>query len=248
MGSKSWSKEELEFLEDRWGGTSIPQISKALGRTVNAIKLKARKIGLGSFINCGEYVTFNKFIKAIGYSGSYSYLEKRLIKLDFPIKHKKAINMRYKIIYLKDFWKWAEQHKQDISFAKFEKGILGEEPLWVQEKRKADLSNPSKLNHKRKWTKSEDNLLIEKTKSCRYTYKDLARDFNRTENAIKRRLYDLAVPYRPVPLNNHIKWTDEENMKMFELHKRGYDTYAIAQILNKTHLSICDRLKKIELI
>lgn len=245
MGAKSWSKEELELLEDKWGSVSIPQIAKLLGRTINSIKCKAYKIGPERFIDQGEYVTFNKFIKAIGYSGGYSYLEKRLLKLDFPMKHKKSIKLNYKVVYLKDFWKWAEKHKHDISFAKFERGMLGEEPSWVQEKRKADLSNPSKLNHNRKWTKSEDNLLIEKTKSCQYTYKDLARDFNRTENAIKRRLYDLAVPYRPVPLDTHIKWTDEENRKMFELHEKGYDTYAIARALNKTHLSICDRLKKV---
>ncbi|MFL0167688.1 hypothetical protein [Candidatus Clostridium helianthi] len=245
MGAKNWTKEEVGLLEDKWGSTPIPQIAKQLGRTIHSIKCKAYKIGLDTFIDCGEYVTFNKFTKAIGYGGSYGYLEKRLLKLDFPLKHKKSIKMRYKVVYIKDFWIWAEQHKQDISFAKFEKGMLGEEPDWVQEKRKADSSNPSKLNHNRKWTKAEDNLLIEKTKLCRYTYKDLARDFNRTENAIKRRLHDLAVPYRPVPLDTHVKWTDEENKKMFELHEKGYDTYAIAQALNKTHLSISDRLKKV---
>lgn len=245
MGAKNWTQEEVNILEDKWGTVSIPQIAKTLGKTVYAVKNKAFRMGLETFIDSGDYITFNKFIKAIGYGGNYSYLEKRLLKLDFPIKHKKYIKMNYKVVYLKDFWKWVEQHKQDISFAKFEKGILGEEPKWVEEKRKADFTNPSKLNHNRKWTRSEDNLLIEKTKLCRYTYKDLARDFNRTENAIKRRLYDLAVPYRPVPLDNHIKWTEEENQKMFELNKKGYDTYAIAKALNKTHLSICDRLKKV---
>ena len=65
---------------------------------------------------------------------------------------------------------------------------------------------------------------------------------------IKRRIYYLAVPYRPVPRNNHIKWTDEENRKMFELHDKGYDSYVIAKILGKTHLSICDRLKKVKVV
>lgn len=244
--AKAWSKEELELLEDKWGITPIPQIARLLNRTINSIRCKAQKIGLERFIDQGEYVTFNKFIKAIGYSKSYSYLEKRLMKIDFPMKHKKSVEMNYKVVYIKDFWKWAEKHKQDISFAKFEKGSLGEEPPWVVEKRKADLTNPSKVNNNRKWTKDQDNLLIEKTKSCKYTYKDLARDFNRTENAIKSRLYYLAVPYRPVPLDNHIKWTKEENRKMFELNTKGYDTYAIAIVLNKTHLSISDRLKKVD--
>ena len=242
---RTWTKEETEYLENSWGSTSIPRIAKKLNRSVNSIKCKAFKIGLQRFIDQGEYVTFNQFTKAIGY-GSYSYLEKRLRKLDFPIKLKASVKMKYKIVYIDDFWKWAEQHKHDISFAKFEKGMLGEEPAWVEAKRKADSKNPSKLAHNRKWTKEEDNLLIERLKAYKYTYADLSEEFNRTEAAVKRRIYDLAISYRPVPRSNHLKWTDEENKKMFELHDKGYDTYSIAKALGKTHLSICDRLKKVQ--
>ena len=243
---RSWSTEEVDYLEDKWGVTSITGIAKHLGRTINSVKCKAYKSGLQRFIDQGEYVTFNQFTKAIGYGGSYSYLEKRLRKLDFPIKLKASVKMRYKVVYIEDFWKWAEQHKQDISFAKFKKGMLGEEPAWVEEKRKADSKNPSKLAHNRKWTREEDNLLIERLKTYKYTYADLSEEFNRTEAAIKRRIYDLAISYRPVPRSNHSKWTDEENKKMFELHDKGYDTYSIAKALGKTHLSICDRLKKVQ--
>jgi hypothetical protein len=72
----------------------------------------------------------------------------------------------------------------------------------------------------------------------------LALEFNRTENAIKRRLYDLAVPYRPIPRDNHIKWSEEENKTMFDLNKKGYSTAVIAKILNKSQLTISDRLKE----
>ncbi len=249
MGSnRSWTKEETEYLEDKWGMTSITGIAKNLNRSINSVKCKAFKIGLQRFIDQGEYVTFNQFTKAIGYGGSYSYLEKRLRKLDFPVKLKASVNMKYKIIYINDFWEWAEQHKQDISFAKFEKGMLGEEPELEDVKRKADSKNPSKLSHNRKWTNAEDNLLIERLKSYKYTYSDLSEEFKRTEAAIKRRIYDLAISYRPVPRNTHLKWTDEENKKMFELHDKGYDTYSIAKALGKTHLSISDRLRKVQVV
>ena len=244
---RSWSTEEVDYLEDKWGVTSITGIAKHLGRTINSVKCKATKLGLQRFIDQGEYVTFNQFTKAIGYGGSYSYLEKRLRKLDFPIKLKASVKMRYKVVYIEDFWKWMEKHKQDISFAKFEKNSLGLEPEWVDKKRKADSKNPSKLAHNRKWTKEEDNLLIERLKAYKYTYADLSEEFNRTEAAVKRRIYDLAISYRPVPRSKHSKWTDEENKKMFELHDKGYDTYSIAKALGKTHLSICDRLKKVKI-
>ncbi len=71
----------------------------------------------------------------------------------------------------------------------------------------------------------------------------MSKDLRRTENAIKRRLYDLGVPYRPIPMDTHVKWTDEENNKMMELYKKGFDSYVIANILNKSQLSISDRIK-----
>ena len=88
-------------------------------------------------------------------------------------------------------------------------------------------------------------MIIGKTidEAAKITNKDIADELNRTQAAVKRRLYDLKVPYRPVPLDNHKKWTEEENMKMLDLYKKGYDCYSIATMLNKTNLSICDRLR-----
>lgn len=193
----------------------------------------------------GELLTFRQLLYGLGLESSYSWIKKKFIDNGLPTVMKTVINKKVLKVDLSKFWLWAENNKQLLNFAKFEKGSLGAEPVWAAKKREADKSNPTKRTHNKPWTKDEDKLLIEKTKSNRYTYKDLAKEFNRTECAIKRRLYDLEVPYRPVPLDTHIKWTKEENKKMFELHNKGYDTYAIALELNKTHLSICDRLKKV---
>ncbi|MFA1819025.1 hypothetical protein ACDX78_02275 [Virgibacillus oceani] len=43
---KKWSQEELDYLEDRWGVVSIKGIANKLGRSVNAVKLKAQRTGL----------------------------------------------------------------------------------------------------------------------------------------------------------------------------------------------------------
>lgn len=244
MGARTWTKEDMNYLEDSWGVKSIPTIAKNLNRTEGAIILKSQKLKLGSFVQAGELITISQLIKALGLFNSYSWIKEKYIKNGLPIVMKVVKEKRVAKVDLDKFWSWAKNNKQLLNFARFEDGALGVEPDWVKEKRKADKSNPSKTNN-RPWSKSEDNLLIEKTKSCRYTYKDLAKDFKRTECAIKRRLYDLAVPYRPTPLDTHIKWTNDENKLMFELYEKGYDTYAIAKVLNKTHLSISDRLKKV---
>lgn len=236
---KAWTTEEIDYLENKWGIVTVSYIAKKLGRTETSITLKAQRMKLGSRL-AGEYVTFNELLTALGLQGSYSWLREKYITINgLPVKKRG----KYLKIKIDDFWKWAEQHKQILNFSKFEKNSLGKEPSWVDEKRRADLSNPRKVSNNRPWTKEEDALLIQKTKSCRYTYKDLSKDLRRTENAVKRRLYDLGVPYRPVPMDTHVKWTDEENNKMMELYRKGFDTYVIANMLNKSQLSISDRIK-----
>ena len=243
---KKWTKEDTDYLLEHWGDTSKKSIAKVLGRSVTAIESKSARLGLSDFLHSGEYITFYQLVKILGHEGSYDYFLKRLLKLDFPIKEKQIIKKRYRIVYIKDFWKWSAKHKKDISFAKLEEGILGIEPDWVAEKRRSDKLNPGMMNHNRLWTKAEDEKLIFMCKSCRYTYGDIANELNRTETAVKRRLYDLKVPYRPVPRDNHVKWTDDENKKLMDMHIKGFSNYSIAKALGKTNLSINDRIRKLE--
>lgn len=243
MGNRVWTKEELNYLEDKWGNLSVSYIAKKLNRTERAVMVKAQKMKLGGFVQAGELLNLCQLIKALGLFNSYSWTKKKFLNNGLPRVTKIVLNKKVIKVDLDVFWKWAECHKQLLNFARFEKGNLGKEPSWVEEKRRADKSNPSKVSHNRAWSKEDDTLLISLTKTCKYTYKDLASRFNRTEAAIKRRLKDLNVPYRPVPLDNHVKWTDEEDNLMINLYNQGYDAYSIAKKLNKTHLSIPDRLR-----
>ena len=244
--NKIWTSEEVEFLRESWGNFSIPYICKALGRSKSAIQNKVTRLGLGYHFNNGNLITFNQLITALGLGSSYTLLRDKYSKAGLNIIYKTVNTRRIAKVDLDHFWKWAKDNKNILNFSKFEKGALGKEPTWVEEKRKADRLNPTKISHNRVWTKEDDNRLISKTKSCRYTYKDLAKELNRTENAIKRRLIDLGVPYRPIPLDCHTKWTTEEKENMIELHKKGYDTYTIAKILNKSQFGITEKLREVE--
>lgn len=244
--NKIWTSEEVEFLRESWGNFSIPYICKALGRSKSAIQNKVTRLGLGYHFNNGNLITFNQLITALGLGSSYTLLRDKYSKAGLNIIYKTVNTRRIAKVDLDHFWKWAKDNKNILNFSKFEKGTLGKEPTWVEEKRKADRLNPTKISHNRVWTKEDDNRLVSKTKSCRYTYKDLAEELNRTENAIKRRLIDLGVPYRPVPLDCHAKWTTEEKENMIELYKKGYDTYTIAKILNKSQFGITEKLREVE--
>lgn len=238
-----WTNEEEEYLRDNWGCKSVSCIAHKLNRTEGSVINKGQKLGLRAQVTQSDYITLNQLMNALGYKGSYSWWTSKYLKYGLPISYREFKVKKQRIVLIDDFWDWAEKHKNIVNFARFEKNSLGQEPAWVDAKRKRDISNPSRRAHNRCWTRAEDSLLESKLKLFRYSYAELAEEFNRTECAIKRRIYDLNIPYRPVGRDNHIKWTVAENTKMMELYYQGYDNYHIAKLLGKTELSISDRIK-----
>lgn len=82
-----WPIEQEKYLEDAWGEVSIPHIAKKLGRTVNAVKLKARKMGLKRHIHSGSYITLNQLFNALDISYNAFTLD-RWRRHGFPLRHK----------------------------------------------------------------------------------------------------------------------------------------------------------------
>lgn len=236
-----WSNEEVEFLEESWGNKSIPAIARKLDRSTNAVIKKAWKLGLGEQIASSNYVTFNQLIKELGYKGSYTWFFNKFKAHGCPIKSKKKLNRSYKVVNVDEFWKWAKNNKQILNFENFEEYALGKEPEWVKEKRFLDKKN--KLNNKKLWTKEEDNLLIAKVKSNKYTSADLAQEFGRSEQAINKRLIRLNCPYRPVKPIKKTGWGIEENNELRKLFLEGYSTASIAKILNKSEYTTLNKIK-----
>lgn len=239
---KRWNEDELNYLEEKWGQTSIPKIAKNLNRTIPAIKLKANQLGLGNHRYSRAEIPANQLFNALGYSYTPPNL-KRFKNLGLKIIIKATIEKKYYFINLEYFWKWAEKNKKALNFARFEEGALGQEPDWVDEKRKSDRLNPAKCNVNRKWTNSETQLLIQKTKNGNYTYFELAKEFNRTESAIKKRLIKIKVNYRPIQ-QDPMPWSNEDEKKLLDLFNKGYDKKSIAVVLNRSQLSIEGKLYK----
>ncbi|WP_052085720.1 Myb-like DNA-binding domain-containing protein [Clostridium sp. HMP27] len=248
MGSKNWTAEECSYLEDKWGIISIPTIAATLGRTVNAVKIKAQKIGLGRHLHSGTEITINELANALGKGTSYGWIADRWCRYGLPVKYKKSINKRYKVIDIDQFWKWAEKHKDIIDFSKFESNMLGKEPSWVEEKRKADIAA---ARYKRTpWTKDEDNTLISMLNAYKYNYSEISECLKRTEGAIKRRMLDLGLKQRPLKADNHVPWTDEEVGILVSLRMRGYSPEVISKKIGGTRsaLAVRGKLERMEMI
>ena len=136
----TWTPEEEQYLEDHWGTVSIPGIAKKLGRTVHAVKVRVARMGLGGMLGSGDYVTFNQLMLALTDNAqSYSYqMESWVRRRGFPIHTKRVDKCVWRVVYLDEFWKWAEQHRSFIDFSKLEPLALGAEPVWVPEQRRKD--------------------------------------------------------------------------------------------------------------
>ena len=209
--SKKWTSEEIDYLANNWGTVSIGNIAKKLGRSDTAITLKAQRIGLGAFLENGEYITLNQLIIAVtGSAGNYSYKNTSWVKnRGLPVRKKKVGKCYFRVVYIDDFWEWAEKNRSFIDFSKMTPLILGAEPEWVTEQRKKDFKSLP-IQRKDRWTKAEDSRLKVLLGQYKYTYAELSRMLGRTNGAIQRRCTDLGIKERPIKADTHgvsAKWT-----------------------------------------
>lgn len=222
MGNKRWSSEEETYLMEKWGTLSIPAIAKNLNRTVDSIKVRASRLHLGPALMGGEYVTFNQFILAItGGSRTYTYKKESWVKKrGLPIHTKKVVENRFKVIYLDEFWEWAEKNRSFIDFSKMEPLALGAEPAWVAQQRKIDAISYAN-QRKDPWTPQEDQRLTYLLKQHKYTYAELSREMRRSTGAIQRRCNDLGLKERPIRESPHNPWSDADLQMMAEMIRQG---------------------------
>lgn len=233
--NRNWTKKEESYLIENWGTISVKTMAKNLRRSENAILVRKCRLGLGAFLKNGEYITWNQLQVALGKerSGSGYKMISWVQNRNFPIHTKRVNDNSFKIVYLDEWWEWAEKNMDLLDFSKFEENILGEEPAWVKEKRKHDFEKSQKYI-KTPWTKTEDDKLLFLVSKQKYSYDDLSKMLRRTNGAIQRRLCDLGVKERPVRADNHTRWTDKDFFRLGELIKAGYGYDLIAEELGKS--------------
>ncbi len=97
--AKNWTKEEEKYLSDKWGVISVPAIAKNLNRTENAIIVRVQRLGLGAFLESGEYVSFNQLCNALGMEYKYkttSWIKNR----KFPVHTKRVKSNSFLVVYM----------------------------------------------------------------------------------------------------------------------------------------------------
>lgn len=239
---RNWTTEEKDLLEKYWGNKSVTTIAKKLNRSVNAINVMKNRLGLGAFLESGEYVTMHQLLLAIGITGGDGYKNKSWIEnRDFPVKRIRVESNKFKVVYIEDFWKWAEQNKAFLDFSKFDEYALGKEPEWVKQKRKDDFKRSIEIKSD-PWSCAEDSKLILLLNQYKFTCRELSQKLNRTEGAIIRRISELELVQRPIKEDNHRLYSDEDYFQLGELIKAGCKYEQIASELNRSVKAIRGRV------
>lgn len=242
--AKPYTQEEMDYIEDKFGTLSYKAIAKHLGRSENAIFLKAQRMGLGNpTMSMADKLTIVSLAQAI----NKEYTEVvNWEKYGLPVKKKRFRNKAVKVIAIKDFWNWAYENMNMLDFTKIEKFAIGPEPDWVEEKRNADYRKRFYIpfHHTTPWAKEEDALLEHLVK-LGSTYPEIMKRIKRSQGAIKRRLLDLKIKERPIRTNNHIKWTDEEIKCLVESIEKGISIEEIADTLGKTQGGTRGKLERL---
>lgn len=225
--ARNWTEEEKNYLAENWGQQTVPSLCKRLNRSKNGIIVMAQRLNLGAYYDSGDYITLHQLLLALGYTGSDGYKQKSWIEnRDFPVHKKRNDKSSVKVVYLEEFWEWAEKNQAFLDFSKFEEGALGLEAEWVKEKRKRDLRNTHSYT-KAPWTPEEDAYLKDLLKAHRFTYSEISKRLKRTDGAIQRRICDLGIKERPVKAENHTLWTEEQIANLGKMIKQGYNYEAI---------------------
>lgn len=226
---KTWTHEEENYLEENWGYKSVPAIAQQLGRSVNGIIVRARRLNLGPALLSGDYITLNQLVIAVTGHSVDSYLLISWVKnRNLPVHKRKVNNNSFRVVYIDEFWEWAKKNRSFIDFSKMEPLALGKEPEWVAAQRKKDFYSNA-LQRKDPWTQSEDDKLLRLLGEQKYGYKEISKILRRSEGAIQRRCLDLGTKLRPVKADNHgadSVWTDEHYRILSEGIRNG-DSYAL---------------------
>ena len=124
---KRWTPEDEEILCECWGTMTVAGLCKKLNRSKNAVMVKVNRLGLPPYLESGEYITMRQLILALGYSGSSdSYKIKSWIQnRGFPVRNKRHTKKVVRVVFLDEFWKWAEKNRSFLDFSKMEPLALG---------------------------------------------------------------------------------------------------------------------------
>lgn len=232
-----WPKEDLDYLEDKFGELDIKRIAKHLEKTPEAILIKARRLGLESITNASDRLNSKQLARVVGTDRKtiVRWINKHGLEASRKVLVKKRAFWRIKI---EDFWKWAEKHQELIKWSKFERNALGKEPKWVDAARKKHLLKPKREDEK--WT-TKENESLRMYWNLGKKPNEIAEILNRSSKAVLKRASRIGLSKRKIK----IPWQSIEVETLIKMKLEGYTDTQVAEELGRGVEGVTYRRRKL---
>lgn len=189
---KKWTKEDEDFLKEKWGYIPIEDIAFKLRRTIFSIKVKAIRMNLGSMLSNNENLTISEVSEILNISRDTIVGTWRNLGLKIEIL-KVSENQSYYIIDWDNLLKFLEENQNEWDSKNVEIFAFGYEPDWLVEKRKRDRIESPLLY--RRWTEA-DIENAEWLLKCNKNYEEIGQLLHRSPKAVQQMLLSRGHAYR----------------------------------------------------
>lgn len=138
MGKKTWTTEQVEKLCDLWGTKSYKSISRIVGHTEVAVRLKAKRLRLGAVKNASDYICAREISRIMGVD-VHTVTDYWIRKLGLPCRRIEGKNRTiYTMVRHDELIKFLENNQDIFDARRIEPYGLGCEPEWLHQKRLID--------------------------------------------------------------------------------------------------------------
>lgn len=138
MGKRTWTDKQIERLCNLWGTRDYKSISRMLGHTETAVRLKAKRLGLGAVRNASDYICAREISRIMGVD-VHTVTDYWIKKLGLPCRKIEGRNRTLFVMVRHDrLLEFLEKNQDIFDSGRIEYYALGCEPEWLYKKRLED--------------------------------------------------------------------------------------------------------------
>lgn len=186
MKGKKWTDKEIEYLGNNWGRRSREQVARRLGKSVNACRAKAERLGIGSSSKNTEGIPVFELQEIIGVSSSNifkTWIEGNNLKT-------KKVGM-FVVVDEKDLVQFMKEHPHLWDARKCDYYYFYTYD-WFIDKLMRERDKGYAETKVKKWTTHEERELMTLRRRG-YTFAEIGQKLNRTKSSVGRKYSILST-------------------------------------------------------
>lgn len=173
---REWTEEEIAYLEKYYERKGVDYIATRLKRSLQSVKRKAQRLG------CNAYMCEDLYVRTVAkcFNCDSRVINRWIDIYGLPYRIVERGQATCKLISVKDFWKWANEHKDLIPWSKYERFTIIPEPKWLDETIKEYMAK----NNRKRISHAEKQHVIWLRKQGK-SFNEIATEMHRTVDSVK---------------------------------------------------------------